>query len=140
MFSDEQEALVEEMIGAGGRYNNHQDHPSGYTVLCIHALVEHIERLEAAIDGQQQADLREDVDSRVDEAMRRVDALELCRELLPKDFDRHGKTVKDIYVAAAGREIEKASEQSEGYLRGRLEGIVERRAAAAEQLRSAGLH
>ena len=64
------------------------------------------------------ADQSKEVDRRVDEAMSRVGALELCRELLPKDFDDHSKTVKDIYVAAAGDEIKKGSEQHEEYLRG----------------------
>ncbi len=62
-FSDEQEAIIEEMIEhaisrPSGRYGNHRDHPSGYTMLCIHALVEHIERLEDA-EKRRQERLRE---------------------------------------------------------------------------------
>ena len=50
-----------------------------------------------------------------------------CRDLLPKDFDRKGKTTKDILVAAAGDEIPDAAERSEDYLQAKIETILERR-------------
>ena len=53
-------------------------------------------------------------------------------ELLPKDFDTKGKTVKEILVAAAGDEVKDAIDRSEDYLEAKVEGIIERRAAASQ--------
>ena len=52
-------------------------------------------------------------------------------ELLPQDFDPKGKTVKEILVAAAGDEVKDAADRSEDYLEAKVEGIIERRAAAS---------
>ena len=52
LFSKEQESLIDEMAGTS-RHTGHMDHPSGYTMLCIHALLEHIERLEAASESRE---------------------------------------------------------------------------------------
>lgn len=49
------------------------------------------------------------------------------RSLLPDDFDMKGKTTKDILVAAAGEEIKDAENESEDYLRAKLEGMLEKR-------------
>ena len=54
-------------------------------------------------------------------------------ELLPKDFDPKGKTVKEILVAAAGDEVKEAAGRSEDYLEAKVEGIIERRAAASQR-------
>ena len=49
IFSEEQMSLIEDAIG-GGIYGNHTNHPSDYTVLCILALLEHIEQLEVRVE------------------------------------------------------------------------------------------
>ena len=64
------------------------------------------------------------------DAEERADLLVMVRELLPKDFDRTGKTNHEILVAAAGDEVKDAANRSEDYLRAKVESIVERRAAA----------
>ena len=63
----------------------------------------------------------------------RADLLVQVGGLLPKDFDRAGKTNHEILVAAAGDEVERAAEQSEDYLKAKVEGILERREAAGNQ-------
>jgi len=60
----------------------------------------------------------------------RADLLTLVRDLLPEDTETRGMSNHEILVAAAGDEIEDASERSEDYLRAKIEGIVERRAEA----------
>ena len=57
----------------------------------------------------------------------RSDLIVQVRSLLPTDFASAGKTTHEILVAAAGDEIERATEQSEDYLKAKVEGILERR-------------
>lgn len=52
-FSEEQEAAVTELAGRA-RYGDHRSHPGGYAILCIHALLEHVERLEAAAEARDE--------------------------------------------------------------------------------------
>ena len=63
----------------------------------------------------------------------RADLLVQVGGLLPKDFDRAGKTNHEILVAAAGDEVDRAAEQSEDYLKAKVEGIIERRENAGNQ-------
>ena len=60
-------------------------------------------------------------------AEQRAELLTMVAPLLPKDFDRAGKTTKDILVAAAGDEVQDAANRSEDYLRAKIETIIERR-------------
>lgn len=48
-LSEEQMEMISH--AAGGVYGNHTDHPSDYTVLCILALLDHIERLEERVES-----------------------------------------------------------------------------------------
>ena len=48
-FSKERMNLIEDAIGGAG-YQNQQDHPSNYTVLCILTLLEYVEQLEARVE------------------------------------------------------------------------------------------
>ena len=61
----------------------------------------------------------------------RAELILSVKPLLPKDFETRGKTNHEILVAAAGDEITGAEERSDDYLMAKLEGIAERRAAAA---------
>ena len=61
----------------------------------------------------------------------RADLLTMVSGLLPTDFERRGKSNKEILVAAAGDEVKDAANQSEDYLRAKLEDIIERRANVA---------
>ena len=74
-------------------------------------------------EGDQQALIDAGIEAR-------SEVMELCRDLLPEGFDPKGKSNKDVLVAAAGTEIEKAAERSEDYLRAKLEDIAARRATA----------
>ena len=71
-------------------------------------------------------------------AEKRSDLIVQFRALLPEGFDPKGKKVKEILVAAAGKEIEKAEERSEDYLLARLESIVERREEADKSRNPSG--
>ena len=66
-----------------------------------------------------------------DMADARAELIMSVTSLLPKDFETRGKTNHEILVAAAGDEIERAEERSDDYLTAKLEGIMERRDAAA---------
>ena len=59
----------------------------------------------------------------------RADLLLLTLPLIPKDFDRSGKSDKDILVAAVGDEVEHASERSADYLRAKtaVAGVKDRK-------------
>lgn len=61
----------------------------------------------------------------------RAELLVMTRGLLPKDFETRGATEQEILVAAVGDEVKDAAKRSEDYLMAKLEGIVERRAEAA---------
>ena len=73
-------------------------------------------------DAQQQAEV---------DAETRADLLTMVSGLLPDGFERRGKSNKEILVAAAGDEVKDAANQSEDYLRAKLEDIIERRANVA---------
>ena len=62
----------------------------------------------------------------------RAELLIMTRGLLPKEFEARGKTDHEILVAAAGDEVENASERSEDYLRAKVEDIAKRREDAAK--------
>ena len=66
------------------------------------------------------------------DAEARATTLADCRAagLMPKDFDPKDKSRKDILVAAAGDEIDEASERSEDYLDAKIEDIIKRRSDA----------
>ena len=98
-------------------------------------------RFEAAIEAADEKRKTAEAETREaeerakaaqDEIEARVAALDLCADLLPKDFKRSEATVKEIYVAAVGDEVDDAADQDEGYLRAKVEGIIERRDNAGE--------
>lgn len=64
------------------------------------------------------------------EVKRRTELIVATRDLLPKDADPHSMTEREILLAAAGDEIPDAADQTDDYLRGAINGIVERRKAA----------
>lgn len=61
-----------------------------------------------------------------------------CRaaNMFADDFDPKGKTRKECMIAALGDEVDDAENRSEDYLEAKLEGALERRAAADKQRRS----
>ena len=82
---------------------------------------------ERAAKEKAETDRAETLRTSEENAERRADLLTLVSDLLPKDFDRKGKSTKDILVAAAGDEIPDAAERSEDYLQAKIETILERR-------------
>ena len=60
----------------------------------------------------------------------RADLIVSVKPLLPADFETRGKSNHEILVAAAGDEVDRAEERSDEYLLAKVEGIIERRAAA----------
>ena len=50
--------------------------------------------------------------------------------LLPEEFETKGASVKDILVAAAGKEVSDAEKRSKDYLLAKVESIIERREKA----------
>ena len=99
------------------------------------------ERDEAAEAQKRAEDEKAELESKATEdraqieadAEKRAELIASVRsaELLPKDFDPKGKTVKEILVVAAGDEVKEAEGRSEDYLEAKIEGIIERRAAAS---------
>ena len=82
---------------------------------------------ERAAKEKAETDRAETLRTSEENAERRADLLTMVADLLPKDFDRKGKTTKEILVAAAGDEIPDAAERSEDYLQAKIETILERR-------------
>ena len=84
---------------------------------------------KAEADKKTAEDARTQTEAEVEQ---RADLLVTCRahNLLPKDFDTKGKSLKDLMVAACGDEVKEAATQTEDYLRAKLEAIVERREQA----------
>ena len=80
-----------------------------------------------AAEEKAETDRAETLRTAEENAERRADLLTMVADLLPKDFDRKGKTTKEILVAAAGDEIPDAAERSEDYLQAKIETILERR-------------
>lgn len=70
------------------------------------------------------------------DAEARAELIGQVRELLPKDYDTKGKTVKDILVTSVGDEVADADKRSEDYLLAKVEGILERRDDAQTGLRN----
>ena len=82
---------------------------------------------ERAAKERAEAEQAETLRTSEESAERRADLLTMVSDLLPKDFDRKGKSTKEILVAAAGDEIPDAAERSEDYLQAKIETILERR-------------
>ena len=73
------------------------------------------------------------------DAEERAELLMMAKPLLAEDFEVRGKSNQEILVAAVGDEVKDADKRSEDYLRAKVEGIVERRAAADDtRQRNAG--
>ena len=87
-----------------------------------------------AMDDDDDTDAKK---KRADDAIEaRADLILLVRDLLPRDFDRRGKSTHEILIAAVGEEIKDASERSEDYLLAKVEDIVDRRSRAKSNIGS----
>ena len=97
------------------------------------------ERDEAEAERAKAEDARkaaeaETAQQRVDmehAAEQRAELITMVKPVLPADFEIRGKSTKELLVAAAGDEIEDAENRSDDYLLAKVEGIMERLAAAS---------